>query len=263
MRLAYAASLGAVAFAAAVMVTGAYITSSEIVARQTQSSFVANETLHRVLGVALVLAAIWLAYLVRGSPIGWIGGGIVTLDAAIGWHGAPLSPGVGVVHALLAHLYFSTAVVGALMASAYWKREPEMADGGHSFLRPLAAATPPVVLIQITLGALYRHNVIGIILHVAVAMAVALLALILSSSVLQNCPRPASLRLAAGTLMGVVLVQVSFGIASLVMLLLNFTATGYFIAATVTHVLIGASTLAASVVMAMEVWRSVPRAPNT
>jgi heme A synthase len=89
-------------------------------------------------------------------------------------------------------------------------------------------------------------------------MAVALLALILSSDVLQHYPRPASLRWAAWILIAAVLVQVSLGIASLLMLLLNFTATGYFIASTIAHVTVGAVTLAASIVIALEVWRSVP-----
>ncbi len=263
MRAAHIASLAAAALAAVVIVTGAYITSSEIAARQAQSSFVPNEIVHLVLGGALLILAFGLAFLGRSLPsatrvMGWIGAGFVALIVALGWRGAPLSPAMGVLHALASHLYFAVAVVAVFTTSAHWNRAPELADSGRPFLRPLAAATPPVVLIQIALGALYRHDVIGVLLHVAVAMAVALLALILASVVLQNYPRPPALRFSAGTLIGVILVQVSFGIAALVLVLLNFTDNAYFIAATVAHVLVGAATLAASIVMAIEIWRSIP-----
>jgi heme a synthase len=268
MRSAHSFSLAAVALAAIVILTGAYITSLEVVARQSQSSVDPNELAHRVLGGALVLFAIGLTIRIRSKArsiraLGWIGIGMLALVVALGWQGAPLSPGRGVLHALLAHLFFATAAVTAVMTSVHWHGPAELAEVRRPFLRPLAMATPPVVFAQIALGALYRHNVIGIILHVAVAMAVALLALILSSVVLQNYPRPASLRRSAAALIAAVLVQVGLGIASFVMLLLNFSATGYFIAATIAHVAFGAATLAASIVMAMQVCRSVPRFPNT
>lgn len=268
MKSAHALSLLVVALAVIVILTGAYITSVEVVAHQSQSSVEPNELAHWVLGGALTLLAIGLAIRIRSKPkfvrvLGWTGAGILALLVASGWRGAPLSPGSGVLHALLAHLFFAAAVVVAVMTSAHWNGPAERTDVRRPFLRPLAAATPPVVFGQITLGALYRHNVIGIILHVAVAMAVALLALILSSVVLQHYSRPASLRRSAATLIAIVLVQVSLGIASLVMLLLNFSATDYFIATTTAHVAIGAATLAASIVMGMEVWRHVPRSANT
>jgi heme a synthase len=262
MKRVHSLWLATAALAVIVILTGAYITSFEVVTRQSQSSAVPNELAHRVLGGALVLVAILLAIRLRHA-LSLIGVGTLGLVVALGWQGAPLSPARGVLHALLAHLFFAIAAVTCVLASAHWNRPAELSDVRRPFLRPLAAATPPVVFAQITLGALYRHNVTGIILHVAVAMAVALLALILSSVVLQNYPRPAPLRRSAATLIAVVLVQVSLGIASLVMLLLNFSATGYFIAATTAHVMVGAATFAASIVMAMEVWRGVPRSPNT
>jgi hypothetical protein len=259
MKTAHTLSIVAAALGAGVIATGAYITSAEVVARLAQATTEPNQITHQVSGFVLILVAIGLAIACRSwaaRALAWSGAALLSMLAASGWPGAPLSPGLGVLHALLSHLYFAMAVATALVTSEHWNRPAESADVRKPFLRPLALATPPVVLTQIALGALYRHNVIGIILHVAVAMIVALFALILCSIVLQNYTRPASLKRAAGTLMGAVLLQVSLGIASLVMLLLNFTATNYFIAATVAHVLIGASTLAASVVMAIEVWRS-------
>jgi heme A synthase len=268
MKPAHTLPLLAVALAIAAILTGAYITSVEVVGRLSQSAVEPNQMAHRIAGGAMLLLAIALAIRIPSRAgtvraLGWTGPGMLVLIVATGWRGCPLSPGLGVLHALLAHLLFAAAVVMAVMTSAFWKSPAQVVDSRRPFLRPLAAVTPPVVFAQITLGALYRHNVIGIILHVAVAMAVALLGLIIASVVLQNFPRPLSLRLSAGTLMALILIQVSLGIASLVMLLLNFSATAYFLAATVAHVALGAATLAASIVMAVEVWRSIPGSANS
>jgi len=124
-------------------------------------------------------------------------------------------------------------------------------------LRPLAVAIPPVVFLQITLGAAYRHDITSVMPHMAIAMGVAFVALICSSVVLQHFPRPAVMRHSAVALISLVLTQVCLGIGAFVMLVLNSAGTLYFVAVTVAHVLIGASTLAASIVMAMQVRRSV------
>jgi heme A synthase len=162
------------------------------------------------------------------------------------------------LHALLAHLFFSLIVVIAVGTSEGWNRTPELVDGNSKpLLRPLAAAIPPIVFLQIALGAAYRYDVTSIMPHMAVAMGVAFLALIGSSVVLQHFRRPVSLRGAAAALISIVLAQVCLGIGAFLMLALNAAGTFYFVATTVGHVLVGASTLAASVVMAMQVRRCV------
>ena len=133
-----------------------------------------------------------------------------------------------------------------------------MVDGSaRPLLRPLAVAIPPVVFLQITLGAAFRHDVTSVMPHMAVAMGVALLALIGSSQILQNFARPPAMRQAAIALISIVLTQVCLGIGAFLMLLLSSAGTSYFVLVSVTHVAVGASTLATSVVMAMQVWRSV------
>lgn len=260
-RSAHRLSLCSAALAAVAITTGAYIASAEIVARQTHVTAATHQAVHLVFGGALLALVIGAAAGSR-SVLAWTGAGALMAAVVSGWRGAPLSPGMGVTHALLAQLIFAITVIMAITTSEHWRRPAELADVPTPMIRPLAFATPPVVFMQIALGALYRHEVIEVVLHVVVAAAVALLALILCSVILQNYTRPASLKRAAGMLIGLVLTQVALGIASLVMLLLNFSATEYFIAATVAHVLVGAAVLAASIVTAMEVWRSVPRLPD-
>ena len=254
-------------FALAVIVSGAFITSAEVAARLSQSAVSAGigESLHRIAAIALTMLAvgfaIWASFeLIPGwlRVVAWCGVATLALASALGWHAAPLTPSAGVFHALLAHLFFSLSVVIAVGTSSGWNRAPELVDGSAKpLLRPLALATPPIVFLQITLGAAYRHNMTSVMPHMAVAMGVAFLALIESSVVLQNFPRPASLRHAAAALISIVLAQVCLGIAAFLLLVLNATGTSYFLLATVGHVTVGAATLAASVVMAMHVLRSV------
>jgi hypothetical protein len=256
-----------VVLAMAVIITGAFITSAVVAARQSHSaisSFV-NEGPHRALAVVLIAFTLGIAIWISSAPtpgwlraVAWSGLLMLTTGAAVGWPTSPLSPTVGVVHALLAHVFFSLIVVIAVGTSEGWNRTPELVDGNsRPLLRPLAAAIPPIVFLQIALGAAYRHDVTSVMPHLAVAMGVAFLALIGSSMVLQHFHRPASMRSAAAALISIVLAQVCLGIGAFLMLALNAAGTFYFIATTVGHVLVGASTLAASVVMAMQVRHGV------
>jgi heme A synthase len=226
---------------------------------------VVSPILHEALSIALTLFALGLAIwtLRSGAPgwlrtVGWSAIFILAIDAALGFQKPPLTANIAVLHALLAHIFFSLAVVSAVGTSASWNGPLEQVDGRiKPFLRPLSLAIPPVVFLQITLGAAYRHDITSVLPHMAIAMGVAFLALIGSSVVLQNFARPVTMRHSAAALISLVLTQVCLGIGAFVMLVLNSAGTLYFVAVSVGHVLIGASTLAASVVMAMQVWRCV------
>ena len=254
------------ALALIVIVAGAYITSTEVTARQVQStvSGAISETPHVALSIALIIltlgAAIWSSRLNSAwvPGLAWTGFAMLALDAILGWSGPPLPASTAIFHALLAHLYLSIAVVLATLTSAGWNAEPEVVDDeGWRLLRPLALATPVVVVIQIALGAMYRHQTIGILGHLAGAMVATLLTLIVSAVVLQNFPKPAPMRRAAAALISIVLAQICLGAAAFLMLVLNTAGTFAFLLITVGHVAVGAATLAASVVMAMQVARSL------
>jgi heme A synthase len=256
------------AFALAVVISGAFVTSTEIAARQSQYpvSREINEALHRVLAIALTFftlgAGIWTSFAATPGwlrALAWTALASLAIASIVGWPAPPLSPALGIVHALLAHFFLSVIVVIAVVTSPGWNRETELAgEYGLSSLRPLAVATPPVVFLQIALGTAYRHEVTGVMPHMAGAMVVALMTLIVSAVVLHNFLGPAPMRRAAAMLISMVLAQVCLGIAAFLMLVLNAAGTFAFVLATVGHVSIGAATLAASVVMAMQVWRSVP-----
>jgi heme A synthase len=266
----YALSLAILAFV--VIVFGASITSIVVAARQSQSPASAEdyEVVHAILAIALVVLTLglgmwiclvatpaWLRALVSAAFAALI------LDAVLGLQAPPLPGALGIFHALLAHSFLAVMVAMAVVTSASWNREAELSgDWNGPSVRPFALATPPVVFLQIALGAAYRHDVTGIMPHMGGAMVVALMALVISTLILQNAPGPKPLRRAAAILISIVLAQVCLGIAVFLMLAMNAAGTLAFVLATTGHVSIGSATLAASVVMALEVWRTIPPKPR-
>ena len=75
-------------------------------------------------------------------------------------------------------------------------------------LRSLAILMPALVLVQIALGAAFRHGAIGVMPHVIGAMVVSLAILIVCAFVLHQFPEHRALRPAAMALLAVTLVQV-------------------------------------------------------
>jgi cytochrome c oxidase assembly protein subunit 15 len=262
-----------VILAIAVMVSGAVITSGNAASRHSAGAvaMIGGERWHQALAFASFVLTLGLA--VRASVEGarrWVvvaaWASVATLAAAalMGWTAQRPSAWIAVFHALLGHLFVSLACAVAVGTSLLWQQPPELASGSSKpFLRPLTIATPPVVFLQITLGAAYRHDLTSVMPHMAFAMAVAFLALIGASGVLQNVPGPVPLRRAAIALISVVLLQVSLGIGAFLMIALNSSGTIYFVLITAAHVMVGALTLAASVVMAMQVRRNIPRRSGT
>jgi membrane protein implicated in regulation of membrane protease activity len=79
--------------------------------------------------------------------------------------------------------------------------------------------------------------------------------------VVQRYPEHRTLRAAATWLISILLAQVMLGATAFVMPLLDVANPAAVIAATASHVVVGSLTLAASVVLAMQVQRNVRRAP--
>jgi heme A synthase len=125
-------------------------------------------------------------------------------------------------------------------------------------LRLFAIATPPLILLQIVLGAAYRHKLTGILPHMGGAMIVSIAILVLAMLILQRHPEHRKLCRAATWLISILLAQVALGVTALIMPLLNVSPT-VVIAGTALHVVFGSLTLAANVVLAMQVHRSVRR----
>ncbi|HLH43161.1 MAG TPA: COX15/CtaA family protein [Bryobacteraceae bacterium] len=214
-------------------------------------------------GMLTVGLAIWLAV---GEPrrwmrrLGWVALAAVILQGVLGGLTVLLllPPAVSISHACLAQLFFSTTVAVAIFTSRGWRLGPQIVqDYGKPSLRSLSAATAGLILAQIALGAGFRHGALGILPHVAGAMIVSFVILILAAFVLHQFPQHATLRRAAKTLLGVTLAQVFLGIETYFARLGAAEKPAPMLIFTIAHVAIGALTLASSVVLAIQIWRNV------
>jgi cytochrome c oxidase assembly protein subunit 15 len=167
-------------------------------------------------------------------------------------------PPVSIAHACLAQLFFSVTVAIAVFTSRKWQEGPDpVEDYGWPSLRSLAIVTPVLILLQIALGAGFRHRAFGLLPHVVGAMLVPLMILLVGVFALHQFPQHRALRPAATGLLAITLAQVVLGIAAY---FARINAVEYPLAmvlTTVAHVATGGLTLAASVVLAIQIRRNV------
>jgi cytochrome c oxidase assembly protein subunit 15 len=214
-------------------------------------------------GMLTVGLAIWLAV---AEPrrwmrrLGWAALAAVILQGVLGGLTVLLllPPAVSVSHACLAQLFFSTTVAIAVFTSRGWHAGPAMVeDYGWPSLRSLSILTPALILVQIALGAAFRHGAIGVLAHIIGAMVVALVTLILGAFVLHQFPNHATVRGGAKIMLAVTLVQVFLGIETYFARLGAAEKPMAMLIFTIAHVATGALTLASSVVLAIQIWRNV------
>lgn len=98
--------------------------------------------------------------------------------------------------------------------------------------------------------------------HMAGAMIVSMVTLVVAIVVLQQYPTHRSLRPAAISLLSIVPAQVTLGVTAFTMELLDATNSLVVVLVTSAHVVVGALTLAASMVLAIQVQRNVQHAQS-
>jgi len=227
---------------------------------------------HRVVattvGLLTIILAIWLG---RVEQRRWMRRlGIVALCAVIaqgllgGMTVLLMQPKpISIFHACLAQLFFSTTVLIALFTSGEWRRSrPMMEDCGSVSIHSLALAVPLFVLAQLALGAAARHKAIGVLPHVIGAAAVTGMILWIVIRVLVRYSDVTPLRRSALALLTIAISQVFLGIAAYMSRIATVDAPqpmAVMVGFTVAHVATGALTMAASVVMAAQIYRRVRR----
>ncbi len=198
--------------------------------------------IHTALGIAALALAGFKAFTNKAARIAVALGAIECLVRN-------QTPATTIVHACLSPVFFAACVAIGLRSA-----DGQPAGGlatRRSGLRLLVKSAPALVLLQIILGAAYRHKAIGVMPHMAGAMLVAGLLLIVCTIVLQRFPESPPLQTIAGALLGIVLLQVSLGIAVFVMRLLDVESTPAFLPTAVAHVTVGSVTLAATTALAI------------
>jgi hypothetical protein len=234
-----------------VIATGAFQSSSRIALNLAQLGAV-----HVVVGLGVLFPVLGLCLWVKiGRGAVWVAFGGLVLSGATGWI-APASPARIVWHAIFSQLALALITAAGVVTSASWSQPAKAVSAGSwKVVRPAALATPPIVLLQIAMGALYRHQIFGVMPHMLGAMVVAILTMVVSMILIQHFSDQPQLKSAATLLIAVVLTQVCLGIAAFLMLLLGAGNIPAFVWLTTGHVCVGSLTLAASVVAAMQVQR--------
>jgi len=229
------------------------------------------ETGHRmiatVVGTLTIILAIWIERVEKRAHgrswmrgLGWLAlGGVIAQGLLGGATVLLLQPApISIAHACLAQLFFSVTVAIAIFTSRNWQQGPDhVEDYGWPSLRSLAVLTPVLVLLQIGLGAGFRHRAFGLLPHVIGAMIVPLVILLVGAFVLHQFPKHRALRPAAVGLLAITGVQIVLGIVAYVA---RMNAAEYpltMVLTTVAHVATGGLTLAASVVLAIQIRRNV------
>ncbi|MGA7623774.1 MAG: COX15/CtaA family protein [Candidatus Acidiferrales bacterium] len=227
------------------------------------------EYAHRLMAgaVAILTAilAVWLAR--RGSPflrkVGWTALGLVIAQAILGgmrvlFHDPALT---ATIHAILAQIFFITIVGLALFTSDGWSRElSPLDDTASPPLRTLAWITTAAVFVQLILGAGFRHGALGILPHMIGAVVVLFLVIWTGRTVRKRFGAIPDLRRWGVLLQAFLGTQFLLGIAAywaVVQEIKTQQPTAAYVFLSVAHVLVGALTLAASVVLTLTSFRLI------
>ena len=242
-------------FVLVLVISGAAFTTSN-----TDPSYYAPHWITAAVTGVLV-AGLAVRLISRGwRRLGWLMLAALIADVALAAPGALQTMPVTtrVLHSCLAQLLLAASAAAVLCTSRGWNQDPVLAaDSGWPSLRSLAVITPVFVLGQVFLGAAFRHKALGLMPHIVGAMIVAVFILMVCIFVTQQFGEHAALKPAANTLLAVAGAQVFLGIAAVTVLMIVKDPTPTSIAITVAHVTNGGATLAASVLLGMQIRRNV------
>jgi cytochrome c oxidase assembly protein subunit 15 len=199
----------------------------------------------------------WMRYLGFGAL------GAVILQGVLGGMTVKymLPKPVSISHACLAQLFFSTTVAIAIFTSPSWKRGPAIVeDSGWPSMRTLAFSAPVLVLVQLALGAGYRHRAFTVMPHVIGAIFVTGFLITVAVFVLAQFGSHSILNRTAWAMMGITIVQVVLGIVTYLARLSGAESavpSHSTVLLTILHVATGALTMACAVALAIQVRRNV------
>lgn len=236
-----------------VIVAGACLTSSirpmPGAAESTPGVDPGFEHVHRIGGYLVAALTFALAVWAPSLPA-WLALGVVVIEA--------LSGGSALLHALLAPVLLSALTAAAVVTSPAWLASPPKLVCNWKPLNILCLVMPVLVVMQIGLGAAYRHqSMVSPISHIMNAFIVLTVLLIVGVFVMRQYPDHSELRPAALWLLILAGLQVLLGFTVYLVLLISQENNMGLIVTGVLHVANGALTLAATVVLAMQIRRNL------
>ena len=168
-------------------------------------------------GMLCVVLAIWLWRVKARSWVRWLGIAAVGGVIAQGILGGItvlffLPPSISSAHATLGQLLFCTLASISLVTSSWWQDERvQISDSGTRSIHTLAIGTSCAVLVQLMLGAAFRHKGFGIIPHVCWAVVVTAMIFWLAGVLKRRFPEVLALRNSAKVLHGLIGLQLLLG----------------------------------------------------
>ena len=221
-------------------------------------------------GILTLLLSVWLWLKESRRWVRWLGLAAVLAVVAQAVLGGItvlfyLPAAVSTGHATLAQIFFCLTSSLALFTRADWRwQEPKVEDASSISLHVLTVATTGAILIQLVLGAAFRHSGFGIAPHLLGAGVVSALVVWTVVRILTKFAHLPGLLRAALLLGGLLLVQVFLGIASYVMKMQARNAPQPLppvVRITTTHVAVGALVLVASLFLTYQAfrWVATPR----
>ncbi|HJT87882.1 MAG TPA: hypothetical protein VJ732_08495 [Bryobacteraceae bacterium] len=242
------------------VIAGAVVTSYAAGSSIPPSIEAAHLTLAAVVGLLTLGLAAWLTMADRRAwlkKLAWAAVAVVAVQALLG----SKNPGVAVVHALLAQFFFALIVSLAVLVSPRWLRGPEtVEDPGRPPMRALGIITIALLVLQVSMGAAVRHNLMSAIPHIIGALVVTIVILLLAFCVIHQYPEHASLRPAARILIGLTFAQVMLGMGAFIMRLMAAESSPGVMIPSVSHVATGSLTLATTTVLVIQILRNVQHA---
>lgn len=223
-------------------------------------------------GILTFLLAAWLWWKESRRWVRWLGLAAVlavVAQAALGGITVLfyLPAAVSTGHATLAQIFFSLTFSLALFTHPAWRWDetkvedaPSTSSASSLSLHQLTAATTGAILIQLVLGAAFRHSGFGITPHLVGAGVVSLLVVWTVARVMMKFSHVSGLLRPALLLGGLLLVQLSLGIGSYVLKIQARDAVQPLppvVRITTTHVAVGALVLVASLFLTFQAFRYV------
>jgi heme a synthase len=225
---------------------------------------------HRMMAALVGILTVVMAILLgRSEPrrwvrnLGWTAVGLVIAQGLLGGLTVRylLPPLISTAHATLAQLFFITVVSITLFTSRWWHSDLSLLEeSGSPGLRGLAALTTTAIFLQLILGAGFRHGAFGILPHIIGAVVVLFLVIGTGRTVRKRFGRIRDLRRWGILLQSFLGIQILLGLAAywaVVRAAQDAQPTSVYVVTTVAHVLGGALTLAASLVLTLSCFRMI------
>lgn len=196
---------------------------------------------HMVFGAAIgLIIVVHLLQTRQTKPLSPVA--LIAAAIAVGWFASrSLAPLTVAGHAALA-AYATVALAAARGAAASTVVDSRFR---HTWKASLARAGFVLLLIQVALGALVRHQLMAVLWHLLAAGLAALAILVPAVAITQEPLATEDERLAARWAIISLLVQLSLGVVVLFMILIGTPNTLFWLVTTASHVVVGSLTLVA------------------